>query len=105
MLQAQLLKLLKSLMTKVKYFRTKPEEVEAMVYGGKNGKDIIDWISKYADEYFVGAINGGNFISITYLPNNTEWRAAKGDWIVRSIVNKCFYVETNQIMAEQYEVV
>jgi hypothetical protein len=92
-------------MTKVKQFRVKPELVEAMVYGGRNGKEIVKWIEQYEEEYCVGVINGGSYISITALATNTEWRATKGNWIVRSITNKYFYVETNEIMAEQYELV
>lgn len=92
-------------MTKVKLFRTKPEEVEAMVYGGKNGKDIVDWINRYADEYSVAVVDGGDHIYITQLNTNTVWVAKRTDWVVRSITNQYFYVEPNKIMAEQYEVV
>lgn len=89
-------------MSKVKHFQVKPEHVEAIQFGGKNGKDIADWVSIFAERYNVKVTNGGTYIVIHSLDTNMQWRATKGDWVIRSFVNQYFYVEPASVMADQY---
>lgn len=89
-------------MSKVKHFQVKPEHVEAIQFGGKNGKDIVDWVNLFADRYRIEITNGGSYIVIKSLDTDTVWKATKGDWVVRSFVNQYFYVETDLVMIDQY---
>lgn len=90
-------------MSKVKYFKTKPETVEAIQFGGKNAKDIIAWIQGYALEYNLEVRNGGRYIDLQYLTGaKLYWRITKYDWIVHAPNDKYFYVEPSHIMVERY---
>lgn len=89
-------------MSKVKHFQVKPEHVEAIQFGGRNGKDICDWIGLFADRYRVTTINGGSYIIIEHADSNVVWKATKGDWVVRSFINSYFYVESSAVMVDQY---
>lgn len=89
-------------MTKVKHFQVKPEHVEAIQFGGKNGSDICDWIGLFADRYHVKVFNGGSYLVIEHDDSDVIWRVTKGDWVVRSFINSYFYVETSEVMADQY---
>lgn len=89
-------------MTKVKYFQTRPELVEAMQFGGKNAKDVADWVQGYALHYNLEVKNGGSYVNITDLVTGLEWRATKGDWVVHSVNDEYFYVETAPIMKDDY---
>jgi hypothetical protein len=89
-------------MTKVKHFQVKPEHVEAMQFGGKNGNDIVEWVSLFADRYNIKVTNHGTHITITNNENALMWQASRGDWVVRSFLNQYFYVEPDAVMADQY---
>jgi hypothetical protein len=90
-------------MTKVKYFKTKPDHVEAMQFGGKNAKDVAEWIQGYALDYNLTIKNGGRYIDIQYLGGSKlYWRITKYDWVVHSPSDKYFYVEPSHIMVERY---
>jgi len=89
-------------MSKIKHFQVKPEHVEAIQFGGKNGKDIVEWINLFSERYNVRATNGGSYIDIVHEGSEVEWRVTNGDWVVRSFVNSYFYVETNSVMMDQY---
>lgn len=90
-------------MSKVKNFNTKPEPVEAMQFGGKNAKDIVEWIEGYALEYNLTVKNGGRYIDLKYLGGaKLYWRITKGDWVVHTSIDKYFYVEPASVMQERY---
>lgn len=89
-------------MSKVKHFQVKPEHVEAIQFGGKNGKEISDWVNLFKDRYRVYVEYTDEYLLIIGNDGHTEWRAEIGDWIVRSFINQYFYVETAAIMADQY---
>lgn len=90
-------------MTKVKYFKTKPDVVEAMRFGGKNAKDIVDWLQDYALAYNLVVKNGGTYIDIKYLDGSKlEWRVTKGVWVVHSVKDFYFYVEPADVMQDRY---
>lgn len=89
-------------MTKVKYFQTIPGIVQAMQFGGKNAKDVADWVLGYALHYDLEVKNGGSYVNITDLVTGLEWRATKGDWVVHSVDDEYFYVESAHIMKSDY---
>lgn len=89
-------------MSKVKHFQVKPEHVEAIQFGGKNGKEISDWVNLFKDRYGVYVEYTDEYLLIISNDGNIEWRAEISDWIVRSFINQYFYVENPAIMADQY---
>lgn len=90
-------------MSKVKKFQTKPEFVEAMQFGGKNAKDIVEWIEGYAADYNLSIKNGGRYIDLQYLGGSKlYWRITKGDWLVHASNDKYFYVEPAWVMQDDY---
>lgn len=89
-------------MTKVKHFQVKPEHVEAIQFGGRNGKDICDWVNLFAERYGVKITNGGTYLTIDHGIEDVSWRVTKGDWVVRSFINSYFYVENDAVMMDQY---
>lgn len=89
-------------MSKVKHFQVKPEHVEAIRYGGLNGQEIVDWVNLFAERYNIQVKHENDCIIIKSLSTETEWVAKNGEWVVRSFINSYFYVETNEVMLDQY---
>lgn len=73
-----------------------------MRFGGKNAKDIVDWVEGYALHYNLEVKNGGSYVNITDLITGLEWRATKFDWVVHSVKEEYFYVESAHVMVEDY---
>ena len=91
-------------MSNVKHFKTKPDFVEAMQFGGKNAKDVVEWIQGYALDYNLTVKNGGRYIDLRYLSGSKlYWRITKTDWIVHSPEDEYFYVEPSNVMRDKYE--
>lgn len=89
-------------MSKVKHFQVKPEHVEAIQFGGRNGQEICDWVNLFAERYNINVSHTEDSIVIEHQETNVWWKANVGDWVVRSFVNQYFYVENPVVMADQY---
>jgi hypothetical protein len=89
-------------MTKVKHFQVKPEHVEAIQFGGRNGQEICDWVNLFADRYNITVSHTEDSVVIEHKETGVWWKAEVGNWVVRSFVNSYFYVETSAVMADQY---
>jgi hypothetical protein len=61
-------------------FRSKPLEIEAMLYDGSNTGEIVKWIG--SDLCYPWAVETGNPPSLAIVTPEGVRRANQGDWII-----------------------
>lgn len=84
----------------VKKYRKKPIEVEAMLFDGTNGIEVVAWMGKAMAGHVKSYLNASSSVSIETLEG--VMRASAGDYVIRGVKGE-FYPCKPDIFNATYE--